>query len=338
MGNNGNHEAPSPVTVEAFANLALVKYWGKADAVRNLPATPSVGVNLGELTVKTTISGTPDLKRTVVRVNGREQDLERYAAFFASFREASGYTGGIVAESTASFPQSAGLASSAAGFAALSLGCLEYARTGGSPPLPAEAISALARVGSGSAARAVIGGFSLLPAGGMHATQLMSAAAWPDFRIVVATVTDHAKKITSREAMERTRETSPYYGAWTEDAQRIGNETISAVERRDIEALGELMRLSYLRMHASMLAASPPVRYWKSKSLDVLDACEELRRRGIAAYETMDAGPQVKIATTAADVEQVRETIAAVGLATEPLVCTVADAPRVIGSAQGGPA
>ncbi|NBC28401.1 MAG: diphosphomevalonate decarboxylase [Spirochaetes bacterium] len=338
MGSNGDNGAPSPVTVQAFANLALVKYWGKADAVRNLPATASVGVNLDELTVKTTISGTSDSKHTLVRVNGREQAPERYAAFFASFREATGYTGAIVADSTASFPQSAGLASSAAGFAALALGCAEYAKTAGSPPLPAEAVSALARLGSGSAARAVIGGFSLLPAGGIHATQLMSATAWPDFRIVVATVTNEAKKIGSREAMERTRETSPYYGAWTEDAQRICNEATSAVERRDIEALGELMRLSYLRMHASMLAASPPIRYWKSKSLDVLDACEELRRRGIAAYETMDAGPQVKIATTAADVEQVREAVSALGLAAEPLVCTVAEAPRVIGPGRGGPA
>jgi diphosphomevalonate decarboxylase len=91
-------------------------------------------------------------------------------------------------------------------------------------------------------------------------------------------------------------------------------------------------------MHASMLAANPPIRYWRSTSIDVLDACDELRRSGVAAYETMDAGPQVKIATTVSHVDRVVEALTPLALAGEPLVCSVTDEPRVLTAAPGGSA
>ena len=55
------------------------------------------------------------------------------------------------------------------------------------------------------------------------------------------------------------------------------------------------MERSTMRMHACMLAADPPLRYLKAKTLAVLDAVELLRQEGISAWYTMDAGPHVKI-------------------------------------------
>lgn len=330
-------DADAQVTVRAFANLALVKYWGKADRAHNLPATPSIGVNLEELSLETVVrrggrDRTVDIDPEDVRVvvNGEVQPPERYGDFVRAFRQATGYDGVLEAESVGSFPQEAGLASSAAGFAALAVGCAEIAARNGGRRLDRNELSAVARVGSGSAARAVVGGFSLLPAGGTHAHQIAPADAWPELRVVVAVVTTAAKATPSRDAMESTRRTSPYYAAWVQDAAEVAAEAEERIAARDIEGLGELMRVSYLRMHATMLAARPPIRYWLPGSLEVLTVCDELRRRGIAAFETMDAGPQVKILTTAAQAPQVVEALGRVALAADPLVCRIADAPQVL--------
>jgi diphosphomevalonate decarboxylase len=57
------------------------------------------------------------------------------------------------------------------------------------------------------------------------------------------------------------------------------------------------MQMSYLQMFSTMFSAFPPVLYWLPKSVAVIHLCRELRSKGIPAWETMDAGPQVKILT-----------------------------------------
>ena len=65
------------------------------------------------------------------------------------------------------------------------------------------------------------------------------------------------------------------------------------------------MRESYLSMFATMFTAQPPYIYWLPQSVALLHELEQLRARGVAAWETMDAGPQVKIITTASDLDRV---------------------------------
>ena len=42
-------------TAVAHPNVALIKYWGKSDTEKNLPATGSLSVTLGGLHTRTTI-------------------------------------------------------------------------------------------------------------------------------------------------------------------------------------------------------------------------------------------------------------------------------------------
>jgi diphosphomevalonate decarboxylase len=63
-------------------------------------------------------------------------------------------------------------------------------------------------------------------------------------------------------------------------------------------------------MHASAMAADPPVLYWLPASLDIIQVCAALRARGVGAWETMDAGPQVKILCLQPDIDKVRQAIA----------------------------
>lgn len=307
-------------------SLALIKYWGKRDARRNLPATASLALTLAGVQTETrVVLQAGGVESDSVTVDGVLQPAARYEGFFAEARRRLGRELRFRAESANSFPTAAGLASSSSGFAALAVGC---ARAAGRQ-LPARDLSALARVGSASAARSLFGGFTLLPAGAEAARPLHPPEHWPELRVVAALASGQAKPLSSRQAMEATRLGSPYYGAWLRAAGRLLPEALSALERRDLQRLGEAARLSYSRMHAALLASLPPILYWLPATVALIRECEALRRRGIGAWETIDAGPQVKVLCLEADVPAVEQALRDCAPGVETIVCRPGPAPEV---------
>jgi diphosphomevalonate decarboxylase len=74
-------------------------------------------------------------------------------------------------------------------------------------------------------------------------------------------------------------------------------------------------------MHATMLAARPPILYWLPATLSVVRACCELRNTGTGAWETIDAGPQVKILCEERDTEKVIRKVKENAPEVETLTC-----------------
>ena len=318
------------ILVRAAPSLALAKYWGKSDALRNLPATASLAVTVTGL--ETEVRMCRDSGADHLTVDGVSVPAERHRRFFDAARAAFGVTTRYRAEACNNFPGGAGLASSASLFAALAVGCARMAGLDDSGSGRSRA-SALARVGSASAARAVWGGFSVLAAGAEAGVEAFPPDHWPELRLLVAVTSRRRKPVPSRSAMLHVAATSPYYGAWVAAADATFRAALEAVRSRDLGRLGPLMRVSYLRMFGTMLAADPPINYLRARSLRVLEVLEQLRDAGIDAWETMDAGPQVKIACLAADVERIRGAlIAKTGLAPADLIETApGPGPRIVG-------
>jgi len=117
------------------------------------------------------------------------------------------------------------------------------------------------------------------------------------------------KSVSSREGMERSRLTSPYYSSWIASSTELFAEGCRALQGRDIERLGWAMRQSYLAMFGTMFTADPPVIYWLPESVAVIRLCEQLRDAAVPVWETMDAGPQVKLVTLASSVSAVTTAI-----------------------------
>lgn len=287
------------VVCRASPSLALVKYWGKKSSRENLPATPSLAVTLGGINTETRVKLS---EKDTISLDGESQDIRRFLPLFAKFRQIAGKNVYFRVETVNDFPSSSGLASSSSGFAALSVACARVLNLDLAP----EELSALARMGSASAARSLFGGFTLLPAGGYAARQLFGPEYWPEFRILIALVSRKAKPISSRAAMEATRTTSPYYRAWLRNAAALLDPALQALKQRDIEGLGSVARLSYSRMHAALLASNPPVLYWLPTTVAVIRECQRLREEGLQAWETLDAGPQVKILCLEPELEMIR--------------------------------
>jgi diphosphomevalonate decarboxylase len=306
--------SPTPVTARAGTNIALVKYWGKRDAALNLPATGSLSLTLAELGTETRVrfaadAGAPGGGDRVV-LHGEAADrafAARVSRFLDVVRLRADLTLPAEVWTRNWVPTAAGLASSASGFAALALAA---SRAAGLNLLPSE-LSALARQGSGSAARSIFGGFvemapGTLPDGSDAVAQpLLAPGAW-DVRLVVAMTTPGPKPIGSTQAMDRTRASSPYYQAWLASVPADLAEARAAIAACDLPRLGAVAERSALRMHASALAAEPAILYWTPATVGVLRAVAAARAEsGLAAYFTIDAGPHVKVLCRAADAAQV---------------------------------
>jgi diphosphomevalonate decarboxylase len=137
--------------------------------------------------------------------------------------------------------------------------------------------------------------------------------------------------------MEHVRETSPYYRNWLRTSDETANQALRALEDKDLARLGRVMRTSYMRMFASMLAADPPVVYWLPESIRIIHECDALRGEGLAVWETMDAGPQVKILCPRSHVAAVKDRIGRLAGVESILVASIGPAPATRKVAPGTP-
>ncbi len=302
------------VVAKAQVNIALIKYWGKAPAGRpeetNLPAVPSLSVSLDGLWTETSVRFDPDAATDHVTLDGERlegEPLARCVALLDRVRELSDVASPFAVQSTNHVPTAAGLASSASGMAALAAAAVRCAGLGSGT---GELASRIARIGSGSAARSIFGGWVAWDG---PAARSLFPRDHLDVAVVIAIVDAERKTIGSRIAMNRTRESSPFYKGWVEQSQDTFVEGCEALERRDLVGLISAMEASTMRMHACAMGARPPILYWKPPSLAVIEQVQRLRSDGdLVLGWTMDAGPNVKVLCPGHDVQRVADTLARV--------------------------
>ena len=294
-------------TARANVNVALVKYWGKRDPALNLPATGSISLTLDGLGTEAAVGfGGGEADRLVIDgVDAAGEEARRVVRFLDLVRAAARRRerGKVVMRSTV--PRGIGLASSAAAFAALALAASRAAGLALDP----SGLSALARRGSGSAARSIFGGFVEWHRGeradgvDSFAEPLAPVDHW-DLRTIVAITSTAPKAVSSRDGMLRTA-ASPFYPAWVAGAEADLAEARAAIHARDLEALGLVAEHSALKMHAAALAARPPLVYWRAATVECMHRVWALRAEGVAAFFTIDAGPQVKVLCAPEDAARV---------------------------------
>ena len=111
-------------TAQANPNIAFIKYWGNRDNHLRLPVNGSISMNLDGLFTRTTVSFQPSLPFDELIINGREvtgKGLDRVSYILDLIREKAGIKMNAEVMSENNFPAGAGIASSAAAFAALAL-------------------------------------------------------------------------------------------------------------------------------------------------------------------------------------------------------------------------
>lgn len=204
----------------------------------------------------------------------------------------------IVSENN--FPTAAGLASSAAGFAALVRAIADLYVLSQSP----SALSRIARQGSGSACRSMFGGYVSWEMGVEEdgsdslAEQVAPASHWPEMRAAILVVSAAKKGVSSTAGMQATVATSQLF---TQRASSVVPERMTkmkaAIQQRDFATFADITMKDSNQFHAVCLDTSPPIFYLNDTSRGIIRLVEELNRvagKPVAAY-TFDAGPNAVI-------------------------------------------
>lgn len=318
-------------TATAGSNIAIVKYWGARDAALNLPANNSISLTLDAARTTTTVHFDPAYRADALILNGRETGgapLTRVSAHLDRLRALAGMQVPALVETANTFPEGTGIASSASGFAALTVAAAAALGL----RMSERELSALARLGSGSACRSLIGGWAewLRGAGreDSYAVQIAPPEHW-DVRDLVAVVSAEAKDVPSARGHERAA-SSPLFEARLRQVEAALPSVRRAILERDFHALGVLAEADALSMHAIMLTSSPPLLYWKSGTVELIRRVWRWRADGLPCYFTIDAGPNVHVLTLPEALPQVAERLRSLPFVRQVIPCAPGPAPRLI--------
>ena len=315
--NDGNAVAAPEiymVTVSAPTNIACIKYWGKADVTLNTPTNDSVSVTLDQSDLRAVTTAAASVRFTKDRLwlNGIE---EEGAATSKRFRACVDGVKALAKDpakwkdlyvhisSYNTFPTAAGLASSAAGYAALvaSLAKLMDAQEA----YPGQ-LSTLARQGSGSACRSLYGGFVAWRKGcppewkDSMAVQIANEHHWPELRAVILVVSDAKKDTSSTSGMSTSVATSTLLSHRIAHVVPTRMKDIEqAFLAKDFTTFGELTMKDSNQFHAVCADTYPPIFYMNDISrmaVRIVHAYNAWAGQVRVAY-TFDAGPNAVLYT-----------------------------------------
>ncbi|OGT39778.1 MAG: diphosphomevalonate decarboxylase [Gammaproteobacteria bacterium RIFCSPHIGHO2_12_FULL_38_14] len=283
----------------AFAptNIALCKYWGKRDAELNLPLTSSLSIALPDKGAMTQLK-IHDQPHDSVILNGTTLEnssvfVQRLSQFLDLFRTTPAWH--VEVDIKMNLPVAAGLASSACGFASLVLALNDLFEWN----LEKQYLSILARLGSGSAARSLWSGFVEWHAGvqsdGMDSYGEPLEFEWPELCVGVLTINTNEKPISSRDAMQRTVNSSVLYSAWPKKVSQDISIIKHALQVKNFPLLAGTAESNALTMHATMLSSWPPICYFLPETVSAMHQVWKLRQEGLTIYFTQDAGPNLKL-------------------------------------------
>ena len=308
-------------TATAHPIQGLVKYHGMRDPELRFPYHDSISVCTAPSRTTTTVEWQPDAGDDYVvdgeTVEGR--GAERVGMVADHVREVAGFDHGLRVVSENSFPSNVGFGSSSSGFAALAVALVEAA--GLEMTLPE--MSAVARRGSSSAARAVTGAYSYLSAGlndeDCRSVRMETGASEgfdpeEDLRVVTALVPAYKETEAAHEEAEASHMFDARMAHVHEQLQRMRD----ALRRGSFHDAFELAEHDSLSLTATTMTGPAGWVYWQPETIAVFDAVRELREEeDVPVYFSTDTGASVYVNTTADAADRVEERIAEVGVDTE---------------------
>ena len=310
----------------AYPIQGLVKYHGLKDPVRRIPYHDSISVCTGPIHTHTTFEVLPDDpgaaarkaatgQRSMAEIDGKPatgRAFDRVHVVVNAVREKAGDDRPFRMVSRNDFPQYVGLGSSSSGFAALAVAAA--AAYGWTASL--EELSEVARLGAGSASRAVTGGVSewVVEKGRSFARQLLGPDGL-DWRIVVPLVPH--EEPTENVHAEVT--TSPLFDARVAYVPSALRDLKAALPSRDVRRIAPVAERDTLNLHAVTMTAASGHITWMPPTLEVIHAVRRLRKEGVPVWFSIDTGATAYLNTDAAHEAQVADAVRGIAGVTQVL-------------------
>ena len=307
------------VKVKSYANIAIVKYWGKKDVAKMIPATSSISLTLNDMFTKTEMEfiNDEDIEIAVEKemksenckdkysdmtdlfyLNGELQDsvhTEKISKVVDLFRENRNQK--VKISTINNMPTAAGLSSSSSGLSAVIKACNELF---GKNYTQSE-LAQISKFGSGSSSRSF---FGPVAAWDKDTGEIYEVKTDLKLAMIVLVLNENKKEISSRNGMELCAKTSTYFDEWVKQSEIDFINMKKYLAENDFEKVGTLTEENALRMHKTTETANPPFTYFNEKTYEAMDFVKNLRNNGEKCYFTMDAGPNVKVLCLEEDLEK----------------------------------
>jgi diphosphomevalonate decarboxylase len=295
------------------SNIALVKYWGKLE--NQIPANPSLSFTLNhcktitelrfkkieptsEFSIELLFEGKPKeaFKPKIIKFFER---ILVYVPFIKNYH--------FTIDTQNTFPHSSGIASSASGMAALSLNIMSLEKLI-HPEMTEEYFnqkaSFLARLGSGSACRSIVGN---VVAWGAHKAIAASSDLYgvtnvvqlnPVFNHFQDTIllVDKGEKQVSSSLGHELMHNHPYAATRFNQAHDNVTNLLKILQNGDLTAFMALVESEALTLHAMMMTSMPYFILMKPNTLSIINKIWEYRKQTQhQVCFTLDAGANVHL-------------------------------------------
>ncbi len=296
-------------TARAYAIQGLIKYHGLRNPRLRIPYHDSISVCIKSLPTVTTVESDDRYHSDIVRLDGRiptKTELRRVEAVLDPLRKARLESSFLRIESRNPLVDGKGLGFSASGFAALGLA----ASTALGVDIGFRELSQLVRLGAGSAARSLVGGFSIWYAnkgGRSYAEQLAS----PD-SVKLRTVIVPAPSSLKTDRAHEDSVKSPFYKPRLRYLPSRLRKMRQAISRGDVRAVCELAEEDTLNLHAITMTGREGMVLFSPLSIKIINEVRRLREEeGVPAWFSLDTGPSVFANTTREALPKVRRSLSA---------------------------
>ena len=306
-------------TAIAHPIQGLVKYHGMRDSDLRLPYHNSISVCTAPSHTKTTVEFNSGVNSDTFVVDGSElrgRAAERVQVVVDRIRSLSVHDyvdEPVRLESENNFPSNVGLGSSSSGFAAATRALGDAAEL----PHMNDELSTVARRGSASAARAMVGGFANLYAGmddwSCHAERIDTPLDDTDIRVIAGVVPAYKET----EAAHEEAEDSHMFQARLAHVHEQLAKMRSALSDGDFDRVFSIAEHDSLSLAATTMTGPSGWVYWKPKTLSIFNTVRELRDQSdIPVYFSTDTGATVYVNTLAEYADEVEDAVNGCGVDT----------------------
>ncbi len=265
------------VTCRAPSNIALIKYMGKND--QNVPCNVSLSYTLRDYWTEVSLEENTDKDEFVNASEFSKQAVDRFLAHLAYIKKLFGYSGFFTVTSHNNFPHSAGIASSASSFAALTKCALQAIGA----KISAEQMSEISRHGSGSSCRSFFSPWCVWDENGARQADIKTRNLRHELILIDST----QKTVSSSEAHKAVK-TSLLFDGRPQRATRRMTGLIAALNENHWEDAYHICWEEFADMHALFATSHPHFYYIQPKTLEWLTAIDRF-------WNTYKDGPIVTI-------------------------------------------
>jgi diphosphomevalonate decarboxylase len=290
---------------KASSNIAFLKYWGKEKNLDQIPLNNSISMTLSSCFTETECSISEKIEHEIIlnnkKLSKESKNYPKIINFLNKLQSILNEPKKLTLKTSNNFPTGSGIASSASGFAALTIAaiacwknCKNFKELS-KKNFSKKKLADLARLGSGSACRSFYGGFALWEKPN-KVSSLFSKNHWNLWNtIIIFSIPNQEKLIFSSDG-HKVAESSPFFKIRLSGLPEKESLFIKALKSKNIKLLGPLLEQEALELHSVMTTSSPSIKYITEEVESFLCWIRKIRlMHNLQIYFTLDAGPNIHL-------------------------------------------